>query len=207
MPVLQRKSLQAVALACAIAASVAGGAALNWVPVPAAQAQQAVSPPVAAPLVSGLPDFSALVEHVGPSVVNIRTTEKISNRRGGGGAALGMDEDMLEFFRRFGVPVPNVPNQPQRPGPGAEESVPSGVGSGFILTADGYVMTNAHVVEGADEVIVTLTDKREFKAKIVGSDKRTDVAVVKIEAKDLPAVKIGDVNKSKKKPGSISGDR
>ena len=197
MPVLQRKSLQAVALACVIAASVAGGAALNWVPVPAAQAQQAVSPPVAAPLVSGLPDFSALVEHVGPSVVNIRTTEKISNRRGGGGAALGMDEDMLEFFRRFGVPVPNVPNQPQRPGPGAEESVPSGVGSGFILTADGYVMTNAHVVEGADEVIVTLTDKREFKAKIVGSDKRTDVAVVKIEAKDLPAVKIGDVNKLK----------
>lgn len=69
------------------------------------------------------------------------------------------------------------------------------MGSGFVLTADGYVMTNAHVVDGADEVIVTLTDKREFKAKIVGADKRTDVAVVKIDAKGLPAVKIGDVSK------------
>ena len=69
------------------------------------------------------------------------------------------------------------------------------MGSGFILTADGYVMTNAHVVDGADEVYVTLTDKREFKAKIVGTDKRTDVAVVKIEAAGLPAVKLGDVGK------------
>jgi serine protease Do len=108
----------------------------------------------------------------------------------------GMDEDMLEFFRRFGVPVPNIPRQqgPQRPQP---EEQPRGVGSGFILTPDGYVMTNAHVVEGADEVIVTLTDKREFKAKIVGADKRTDVAVVKIDATGLPAVKVGDVSRLK----------
>jgi serine protease Do len=71
------------------------------------------------------------------------------------------------------------------------------VGSGFILTPDGFVMTNAHVVEGADEVLVTLTDKREFKARIIGADKRTDVAVVKIEATGLPAVQVGDVNKLK----------
>jgi serine protease Do len=103
----------------------------------------------------------------------------------------------LSFFRRFGVPMPNMPRQqrPQRPQP--DEEQPRGVGSGFILTADGYVMTNAHVVDGADEVIVTLTDKREFKAKIVGTDKRTDVAVVKIEATGLPAVKVGDVSRLK----------
>lgn len=140
----------------------------------------------------GLPDFTELVEQVGPSVVNIRTTEKVTARP----SISGMDEDMLEFFRRFGVPVPNIPRQqgPQRPQP---EEQPRGVGSGFILSPDGYVMTNAHVVEGADEVIVTLTDKREFKAKIIGSDKRSDVAVVKIDATGLPAVKIGDVSRLK----------
>ena len=140
----------------------------------------------------GLPDFTDLVEQVGPSVVNIRTTEKVSMRQG----ASGMDEDMLEFFKRFGVPIPNMPRQPgqQRQQP---EEQPRGVGSGFILSADGYVMTNAHVVEGAEEVIVTLPDKREFKAKIVGSDKRTDVAVVKIDATGLPAVKVGDVSRLK----------
>ena len=78
-----------------------------------------------------------------------------------------------------------------------EEEQPRGVGSGFILSADGYVMTNAHVVDGAEEVLVTLPDKREFKAKIVGTDKRTDVAVVKIRATGLPAVKIGDANRLK----------
>ena len=126
-------------------------------------------------------------------MVNIRTTEKASRRSG----VNGMDEDMLEFFKRFGVPIPNMPRQ-QRPNrPQQEEEQPRGVGSGFILSADGYVMTNAHVVDGADEVIVTLTDKREYKAKIIGADKRTDVAVVKIEASGLPAVRIGDVNRLK----------
>jgi serine protease Do len=103
---------------------------------------------------------------------------------------------MLEFFKRFGIPVP--PNMPRAPRPDRgqpDEEQPRGVGSGFILTSDGLVMTNAHVVEGADEVVVTLTDKREFKAKIIGTDKRTDVAVVKIEATGLPAVKIGDANR------------
>jgi serine protease Do len=143
-----------------------------------------------------LPDFTDLVEQVGPSVVNIRTLEKVSARARAGN---GQDEEMLEFLRRFGVPVPNAPrqaprpNRPQQP----DEEQPRGVGSGFILTADGLIMTNAHVVEGADEVLVTLTDEREFKAKIIGSDKRTDVAVVKIHATGLPAIKVGDVSRLK----------
>ncbi len=141
-----------------------------------------------------LPDFTDLVEQVGPSVVNIRTLEKV--KASSGGAA---DEQMLEFFRRFGIPVP--PNLPRTPRsertPQPDEDQPRGVGSGFVLTSDGFVMTNAHVVDGADEVIVTLTDKREFKARIIGADKRSDVAVVKIDATGLPAVKIGDISRLK----------
>ncbi len=146
-----------------------------------------------------LPDFTDLVEQVGPSVVNIRTLEKAVPRTGVPGLGGGNEEEMLEFFRRFGVPIPNMPRQaprPNRPQP-QEEEQPKGVGSGFILTSDGFVMTNAHVVDGADEVLVTLTDKREFKAKIIGFDKRSDVAVVKIEAIGLPAVKTGDVSRLK----------
>jgi len=140
-----------------------------------------------------LPDFTDLVDQVGPSVVNIRTLEKSTPRAPQG----GQDEEMLEFFKRFGIPMPNAPRQPprqNRPQP-QEEDQPRGVGSGFILTSDGVIMTNAHVVDGADEVIVTLPDKREFKAKILGADKRSDVAVVKIDATGLPAVKVGDVNR------------
>lgn len=140
-----------------------------------------------------LPDFTDLVEQVGPAVVNIRTLEKVK-----ASDTASVDEQMLEFFKRFGIPVP--PNLPRGPRPDSnqpDEEQPRGVGSGFILSTDGFVMTNAHVVEGADEVIVTLTDKREFKAKIIGADKRSDVAVVKIEATGLPAVKIGDINRLK----------
>ncbi len=148
-----------------------------------------------------LPDFTELVERVGPSVVNIRTTE----RRNGGaanGPQQGMDPNIEEFLRRFGIPMPNRPDQrpdPRRGTPRGDDDQPQqrGVGSGFILSADGFIMTNAHVVDGADEVIVTLTDKRELKAKIIGADKRTDVAVVKVEATGLPFVKIGDVNRLK----------
>jgi serine protease Do len=148
------------------------------------------------PIFKGLPDFPHLVEKIGPSVVNIRTIDKpaVSSRGN------STDEEMLEFFRRFGVPMPNIPKSnplPRRSTPPLEDGQPRGVGSGFILTDDGYVITNAHVVSGADEVIVTLTDKREFKAKLIGVDKRTDVAVVKIEANGLPAVRIGDVNEIK----------
>jgi serine protease Do len=142
-----------------------------------------------------LPDFTELVERVGPAVVNIRTVER--GRAGAQAGGTEMDEQMREFFRRFGIPMPDnpQPRSPRRGGPREDDSEPQqrGVGSGFVLTADGYVMTNAHVVDGADEVIVTLTDKREFKARIVGADSRTDVAVVKIDATGLPTVKIGDV--------------
>ena len=177
MPKFEGNALRSAALACLFAA-LAGGAVMP---------QAVLAQPAAA--ARGLPDFTDLVDQVGPSVVNIRTVEKASGRAG----ANGMDEEMLEFFRRFGVPIPNMPRQ-QRPQQ-QEEQQPRGVGSGFILTSDGFVMTNAHVVEGADEVVVTLTDKREFKAKIIGADKRTDVAVVKIEATGLPAVKVGDVSR------------
>ena len=152
-----------------------------------------------APLVRGLPDFADLVEQVGPAVVNIRTSTKASTAaRAQEGSP---DAEMQEFFRRFfGVPIPRQQDprrgQPQPDdGEGGGDSSPRGVGSGFIVAADGLVMTNAHVVEGADEVIVRLTDKREFKAKVVGADKRTDVAVLKIEATNLPTVRLGDVNR------------
>ena len=154
--------------------------------------------PAAAQVVKGLPDFTELVEQVGPSVVNIRTLEKAAVRDVQGNEP---DAEMQEFFRRFfGVPMPspNNPNAPRQQRRGQpEEAQPRGVGSGFILSGDGFVMTNAHVVDGADQVLVTLPDKREFKARIVGLDKRTDVAVVKIEAAGLPAVKIGDVSRLK----------
>ncbi len=150
--------------------------------------------------VRGLPDFTELVEQVGPSVVNIRTMERVAVSNGQGNAP---DDEVQELFRRFfGMPFPGpnpgLPRQqrPNRGQPQAEEQ-PKGVGSGFILSSDGYVMTNAHVVDGADQVLVTLPDKREFKARIVGADKRTDVAVVKIEATGLSVVKIGDVNRLK----------
>ena len=164
---------------------------------PATAAAQAVT---SAPLVRGLPDFADLVEQVGPAVVNIRTSTKATTAaRGQEGTP---DAEMQEFFRRFfGVPIPRQQDprrgqpQPQPEGDEGGDSAPRGVGSGFIVAADGLVMTNAHVVEGADEVIVRLTDKREFKAKVVGADKRTDVAVLKIEAAGLPTVRFGDVGK------------
>jgi len=170
-------------LGAAVALAAAGAAAL----VPAAPA---------AAQVRGLPDFTELVEQVGPSVVNIRTIER---SRGGSAAPGNVDEEMQEFFRRFfGQPLPGVPRQAPRPNrPQPDDEQPRGVGSGFILTTDGFVMTNAHVVDGADEVLVTLPDRREFKAKIVGFDKRTDVAVVKIDAGGLPAVRVGDVSRLK----------
>ena len=139
-----------------------------------------------------LPDFTELAEKWSPSVVNIRTLE-----RGRAAAGGEVDPNVEEFFRRFGIPMPGRPDPRRGPRGGDEEPQQRGVGSGFILSNDGFVMTNAHVVDGADEVLVTLTDKREFKARIVGFDKRTDVAVVKIEATGLPAVRIGDVGKLK----------
>ena len=157
----------------------------------------------AAVAAAGLPDFTDMVERAGPAVVNIRTTARTSTAVRGRMAPGGDDDEMQEFLRRFfGVPVPGQRQQPERsprngrqPAPQTEEEVPRGIGSGFLISADGTILTNAHVVDGADEVYVTLTDKREFKAKIIGADARTDVAVVKIEGVNLPRLPLGDSNK------------
>ena len=141
-----------------------------------------------------IPDFADLVERASPAVVNIRTTEKVVVQQAQGGIP-GMPEDQAEFFRRFfGVPIPGLPNGPKQaqPNPGKPQEADRGVGSGFIIESNGLILTNAHVVEGATTIYVTLTDKREFKAKLLGMDKRTDVAVVKIDARDLPKLPLGD---------------
>ena len=157
----------------------------------AASATTAPTAPVARAQMQ-LPDFASLVEQYGPAVVNISVTKT---------AAAGMpgmdipefDEDgpMGEFFRRFGIPAPRG----GQPGQGAVPQPAQGVGSGFIVSADGTILTNAHVVDGATEVLVKLADKRELKAKVIGSDRKSDVAVIKVDAKDLPTVKIGDASK------------
>lgn len=149
----------------------------------------AMAAPAAAPLVTGLPDFTELIDKVGPGVVNIRTSAKV--KLGQGGIS---DEQFQEYFqRRFGIPLPQLGPRGRRGG--ADEDVQRGVGSGFIISNDGYVLTNAHVVEGADEVLVTLTDRREFKAKVLGADTRSDVALLKVEASNLPHLQIGDSDK------------
>lgn len=143
-----------------------------------------------------LPDFADLVERAGPAVVNIRTTER---GRSGANAAQpqmpeGLDENdpLYEFFRRF-MPPRQSPGPRGRGGEGGGGAeVQRGVGSGFLISADGFLLTNHHVVEGADEIYVTLTDKRELKGRLIGSDRRTDVALVKVEGIGFPSLKIGD---------------
>lgn len=161
---------------------------------PVAPAEQAAPARAAAPapqLVSGLPDFTRLVEQVAPGVVNIEAT--IGARRGArmtGGPDM---EQMPEFFRRFFGPDFQMPGAPGQPGPGDGPRGRS-AGSGFIISNDGYVLTNHHVVDGAESVKVKLSDRREYTAKIVGSDAQYDVALLKIEGKDLPSVRVGDSN-------------
>ena len=133
-----------------------------------------------------LPDFTRLVDEQGAAVVNISTTQ--APRRANVPQVPNLeDEEMLEFFRRF---------IPRQPAPGTRPESRS-LGSGFLISADGYILTNAHVIDAADEINVKLTDKREFKAKVIGADKRTDVALIKIEAASLPAVRLGDPGKLK----------
>lgn len=152
-----------------------------------------------------VPDFTELVEKHGPAVVNVSTKARAAGRRG---QQQPDENDLYEFFRRFMPPDavpnprgnPNTPNPPRRsprqPSPNQDAPLRDlGQGSGFIISADGYVITNAHVVADADEVNVTLTDKREFKAKVIGTDQRTDVAVLKIDTTGLPQVSIGDSDK------------
>lgn len=144
-----------------------------------------------------LPDFTELAEKQGPAVVNISITQIVH-----GNSAVGLpfpgiqdDEALNEFFRRFGIP--GMPGAPGGQGVPQQDYKSQSLGSGFVISSDGYVLTNAHVVRDADEVIVKLFDKREFKAKIIGADRRTDVALLKIEATGLPKVTTGDPSQLK----------
>lgn len=170
-----------------LAAGAVALAASCWLPGAWSSSPQhttAVASP--APLAgnAALPDFSAIVSAYGPAVVNISTSgtqETGIERREF--PRLDPDDPFYEFFRRFGIPFPEF-RIPRR-----------GVGSGFIVKPDGLVLTNAHVVADADEVTVKLTDRREYKAKVLGVDKLSDIAVLKIEAEDLPVVKLGDASR------------
>src|SRR5258708_3033184 len=146
-----------------------------------------------------LPDFTRLVEEQGNAVVNISTTRAVRRTSGALPQVPGMeDEEVLEFFRRF---IPRQPG-PGQPGPGqgqgpAPRSESRSLGSGFIISQDGYVLTKAGVVGGGGEVTVELPEKGEFKAKVMGAGKRTDIALIKIDATGLPAVRFGDATKLK----------
>jgi len=144
---------------------------------------------LAAAQIRGLPDFTELVEKQGAAVVNISTTQTARGQAQVMPFPFDEDDPAFEFFKRF---IPRPPN-----GGAPREFENKSLGSGFMISNDGYILTNAHVVEGADEVTVRLTDKREFKAKTIGTDKRTDVALIKIEANGLPAVKLADTNQLK----------
>jgi serine protease Do len=142
-------------------------------------------PPQGQPTIVQLPDFASLVEKYGVAVVNISTTQHVKKGRGNpfrNMPGLPDDEALQEFFRRF-LPPDELPEG---------HPAPQSLGSGFILTDDGVILTNAHVVDDAEQINVRLTDKREFKAKVLGIDKRTDIAVLKIDAKKLPSAPVGN---------------
>jgi serine protease Do len=186
---MERRGWIVGSIALAIAVTVS---AVNLVPRLGAASAASTTAPAAttstAAAARGLPDFATLVQQVGPAVVNVSTVRKPETAASTTpGMPPGAEGDPLyEFFKRFGVPFEGAP----RPSPSM------GLGSGFIISQDGYVLTNAHVVEGASEVTVKLTDGREFKAKIVGADRRSDIATLKIDATGLPVAKIG-------KPGEV----
>jgi serine protease Do len=170
---------------CAPQASTAATAAPQ--PPAAANEPAAATAVPATPLVRGLPDFASLVAQVGPAVVNVTVVEKRQRVQGLGNPFSDDNDPFSDFFRQF-------QNRQPRDQPPEE-----GVGSGFIVSADGYILTNTHVVDNATRVTVRLTDRREFQAKVIGSDDKSDVALLKIEAKNLPTVRIGDP--SKLRPG------
>ena len=184
----------------ALALVVATAATTTLVVNPPTVTAQTTQPAAPAPqLVAGLPDFTGLVQQVGPGVVNVVATIDGHSRAQQARSGMPDDDQIPEIFKRFfgpGFQMPGMPNGPQPPDDG-----PQGVsmGSGFIISPDGYVLTNRHVVDGADSVTVKLTDRREFKAKVVGSDEQSDVALLKFDASGLPALRIGD--SSLLKPG------
>ncbi len=194
-------------LALVSATAVATAAATTVLPITATQSSAATpvsnatvataAEAISAPMVTGLPDFTQLVERVGPAVVNIEATGSRRNVAAQGRGQMPDDEDMPEFFRRFfgpDSPMPGGPGGPQGgpEGPGGDGPDSFSLGTGFVISDDGYVLTNHHVVDGADEVKVRLSDRREFQAKVVGSDAASDVALLKIPAKDLPYLRTGE---------------
>jgi serine protease Do len=168
--------------------SAAAPAAVAATPAP--QVEPAPVAPAASRYAQSLPDFAGLVEQFGGAVVNVAVVERARQVRNREGRADDENDPFNEFFRRFGIPQPRG---------GGEQPQRQGEGSGFIVTPDGYILTNAHVVADADEVTVRMTDRREYPAKVVGVDTRSDVAVIKIEGKNLPVVRVGDA--SKLRPG------
>ena len=187
---MSRKTTTALAVAAALGAVTLGYAGAEYYPIQKAHAAPAAAAVTAAPVAAqagrALPDFTGLVESQGPAVVNISVTQRAATADAARDLPFKPGDPMYEFFRRFQVPMPDAQPMPRQ-----------GQGSGFIITPDGYILTNAHVVDGASELTVRLTDKREFKAKVVGADRRTDVAVVKIDASGLPTVKLGDPSQLK----------
>ena len=181
-----RKSAVALAVAGAFALGVTMADHATVLPASAATAPAVVATPLPASAntaasAAALPDFSGLAEQYGPAVVNISVVQGTKTAAKMPRSGMPDEDELPPFFRNF-------PFQFNMPHPGPMR----GVGSGFILTADGIILTNAHVVDDADEVTVKLTDKREFTAKVLGSDKTTDIAVLRIDAKNLPTVKIGN---------------
>jgi serine protease Do len=174
--------------ACSPQSSTAAASADPARTVPTA----AVTPTPAATAAAqrGLPDFADLVAQVGSAVVNVQVVQKASGGQGQDDGEDDSDDPFNDFFRRFGLPRPNMPQHPSN-------NLPvHGIGSGFIISPDGYILTNTHVVANSSKITVKLTDRREFDAKVIGQDERTDVAVIKIVAKgDLPVVRLGDSNK------------
>jgi len=194
IPPLQRLlALACLGLALAACArdtsAQAAAAAREAAPAETHMVAAAETPAAASePLVRGLPDFSTLVDRYGPAVVNVEVLEK--TQPGSGIQGLSPNDPFYDFFKRFGVPGPDQGERRRAP-------PVKGAGSGFIVNSDGYILTNTHVVANAQEVTVRLTDRREFAAKVIGADERTDVAVIKINASNLPIVRLGDPTRLK----------
>ncbi len=181
---MKQRALHLAAMAALIPALLAGcnsGVAASITNLAKAEPPSATAG-FAQPAASALPDFSDLVARVGPAVVNISTTQVVNAEASA--PQLDQNDPFFEFFKHFQVPMP-------------QQGPVYGIGSGFIISPDGYILTNAHVVKGATDVDVKLTDRREFKAKVVGTDPRTDVALLKVDASGLPTLQMGDPAKVK----------
>ncbi|AIO42729.1 peptidase Do family protein [Burkholderia cenocepacia] len=184
----------AVAVAAALSAGYVAGTR-HADPQIITPAQAAALMPAEAAAKTGIPDFSGLVETYGPAVVNIsakHVLKQVSRRVQQPQLPMDPSDPFYQFFKHFYGQVPGMGGDAQ-----PDDQPSASLGSGFIVSSDGYILTNAHVIDGANVVTVKLTDKREYKAKVVGSDKQSDVAVLKIDASGLPTVKIGDPAQSK----------